>query len=211
MINMKKQAFNAAAILALTASAASHSSALVPNGDFKSSFDSWGYEFGGGGSYSVETTGGSGDNGGYLQMNQATGWGAVAISTDNPVGGTLAEFGLDAGQTTADLQWDQKLFSGAGGGMGIKIESWNETAVISDSGDQAAANTGSDWETFSYSYTIAPGATRLKVVLLGVNADSVMGYDNVTVTNATSAVPVPAAAWLFGSALAGLVAVRRKK
>jgi len=206
MINMKKQAFNAAAILALTASAASHSALLVPNGDFESNFDSWGYEFGGGGSYTVEATGGN--TGGYLQMNQATGWGAVAISTDSPVGGTLAEFGLDAGQTTADVQWDQKLFSGAGGGMGVKIESWNETAVISDSGDQFAANTGSGWETFSYSYTIAPGATRLKVVLLGVNADSVMGYDNVTITNA---VPVPAAAWLFGSALAGLVAVRRKK
>ncbi|MDA9820854.1 VPLPA-CTERM sorting domain-containing protein [Pseudomonadales bacterium] len=206
MINMKKQAFNAAAILALTASAASHSALLVPNGDFESNFDSWGYEFGGGGSYTVEATGGN--TGGYLQMNQATGWGAVAISTDSPVGGTLAEFGLDAGQTTADVQWDQKLFSGAGGGMGVKIESWNETAVISDSGDQFAANTGSGWETFSYSYTIAPGATRLKVVLLGVNIDSVMGYDNVTITNA---VPVPAAAWLFGSALAGLVAVRRKK
>ena len=208
MINMKKQAFNAAAILALTASAASHSAALVPNGDFESGFDSWGYEFGGGGSYSVEATGGN--TGGYLQMNQATGWGAVAVSTDNPVGGTLAEFGLDAGQTTADVQWDQKLFSGAGGGMGVKIESWNETAVISDSGDQFAANTGSGWETFSYSYTIAPGATRLKVVLLGVNTDSVMGYDNVTALR-TNAVPVPAAAWLFGSALAGLVAVRRKK
>ena len=209
MINMKRQAFNAAAILALTASAASHSAVLVPNGDFESGFDSWGYEFGGGGSYTVEATGGN--SGGYLQMNQATGWGSVAISTDDPVGGTLAEFGLDSGQTTADIQWDQKVFSGAGGGMGVKIESWNETAVISDSGDQIAANTGSGWETFSYSYTIAPGATRLKVVLLGVNNDSVMGYDNVTVLNGNAAVPVPAAAWLFGSALAGLVAVRRKK
>ena len=122
--------------------------------------------------------------GAYLQMNQATGWGAVAISTDSPVGGTLAEFGLDVGQTTADFQWDQKLFSGAGGGMGVKIESWNETAVISDSGDQFAANTGSGWETFSYNYTIAPGATRLKVILLGINNDSVMGFDNVTITNA---------------------------
>ena len=208
MINMKKQAFNAAAILALTASAASHASLLVPNGDFESGFDSWGFEFGGGGSYTVEATGGN--TGGYLQMNQSTGWGAVAISTDNPVGGTLAEFGL-TGETTANIQWDQKLFSGAGAGMGVKIESWNETSEISNSGDQFAANTGSGWETFSYNYTIAPGATRLKVVLLGVNNDSVMGYDNVTVLNGTAAVPVPAAAWLFGSALAGLVAVRRKK
>jgi hypothetical protein len=208
MINMKKQAFNAAAILALTASAASHSALLVPNGDFESNFDSWGYEFGGGGSYTVEATGGN--TGGYLQMGQASVWGSVAISTDNPVGGTLAEFGL-TGETTANMQWDQKVISGAGGGMGIKIESWNETAVISDSGDQVFTNTGSGWETFSYNYTIAPGATRLKVVLLGLNTDSVMGYDNVTALNGTAAVPVPAAAWLFGSALAGLVAVRRKK
>ena len=208
MINMKKQAFNAAAILALTASAASHSALLVPNGDFESNFDSWGYEFGGGGSYTVEATGGN--TGGYLQMGVASGWGSVAISTDDPLGGTLAEFGL-TGETTANVQWDQKLFSGAGGGMGVKMESWNETGVISDSGEITFANTGSGWETYSYNYTIAAGATRLKVVLLGVNNDSVMGYDNVTMLNGTAAVPVPAAAWLFGSALAGLVAVRRKK
>ena len=35
-------------------------------------------------------------------------------------------------------------------------------------------------------------------------------YDNLNFATA-SAVPVPAAAWLFGSAIAGLVAVRRKK
>ena len=198
----------AAATLALSMTASSFA-ALVPNGDFESNFDSWQYEFGGGGSYTVESTGGNTD--GYLRMGQASVWGSVAVSTDSPVGGTLAEFGLDDGQTTADMSWDQKLFSGAGGGMGVKIESWSEVGVISDSGDQIFGNTTADWENFSYSYTIAPGATRLKLVLLGVNTDSVMGYDNVSITNATSAVPVPAAAWLFGSALAGLVAVRRKK
>ncbi len=35
-------------------------------------------------------------------------------------------------------------------------------------------------------------------------------YDNINVNNGTAAVPVPAAAWLFGSALAGLMAARRK-
>jgi len=37
-----------------------------------------------------------------------------------------------------------------------------------------------------------------------------MYYDNLSVANA-SAVPVPAAAWLFGSALAGLAAYRKKE
>jgi hypothetical protein len=42
--------------------------------------------------------------------------------------------------------------------------------------------------------------------------ESVVGFDfDATITATTTAVPVPAAAWLFGSALAGLGWMRRKK
>ncbi|MEH6590520.1 MAG: VPLPA-CTERM sorting domain-containing protein [Halioglobus sp.] len=46
---------------------------------------------------------------------------------------------------------------------------------------------------------------RLEIELTGNKAIS---FDNIALT---SAVPVPAAAWLFGSALLGLVGVKRKK
>jgi hypothetical protein len=36
-------------------------------------------------------------------------------------------------------------------------------------------------------------------------------WDNISITADVSAVPVPAAAWLFGSALLGLGAVKRRK
>ncbi|MGB5323902.1 MAG: VPLPA-CTERM sorting domain-containing protein, partial [Pseudomonadales bacterium] len=42
-------------------------------------------------------------------------------------------------------------------------------------------------------------------------ASSGVFYDNINLAAAAPAVPVPAAAWLFGSALAGLVVARRKK
>jgi hypothetical protein len=211
MFNKKlnKQALiMSAAALALTASASSMAG-LVANGDFESGGDSWGVEPAGGASFTFPTTGGNGD--GYLRMDNTTAaWGGVAINTDDPAGALLADFGVVAGDSY-DFLWDMKAFSGAGGGSGIKIESWNEAGFLSTTGDQAFATT-SDWASYSYNYTVDAGATRLKIVLLGINADSVMGYDNVCIDDCSvSEVPVPAAAWLFGSALLGLAGVGRRK
>ena len=204
-MNLKKQATIAA--LAMTVSASSLAAfQLVPNGDFESGGDSWGLEYAGGGAFSFESTGGNA--GGYLQMdNTSAAWGSVAISTDEVGGSTLDVFNVTAGNTY-NFQWDQQ---GQGvGGLGIKIESWSDTGVIGDSGDINRLNESLGWETHNANYTVDAGATRLKVVLLGIH-NTVSGYDNVGITNAdASAVPVPAAAWLFGSALVGLVAARRK-
>lgn len=206
---LKKQALiMGAATLALTASASSMAAFnLVPNGDFEAGGDSWGIEGAGGSTFAFEATGGNG--GGFLKMDNTTAaWGGVAISTDDAAGALLADFGVAAGGTY-DFEFDMIALSGAGGGSGIKIESWNEAGFLSDTGDQVFAATSS-WTSHSYTYTIDAAATRLKIVLLGINADSVMGYDNVGIEGGVTPVPVPAAAWLFGSALAGLVAVRRK-
>lgn len=197
--------------LALAASQSSMAAfVLVPNGDFSTPAGAnWGVEPGGGSTFNFPTSGGNG--GGYLQMdNTSAAWGGVAISTDDPAGALLGDFGVSAGGTYT-FQWDQLCESGGCGGMGIKIESWSDTGVISDTGDLNFSNTGTGiWETFSTSYTIEATATRLKVVLLGINADSVIGYDNVGIDGAT-VVPVPAAVWLFGSGLLGLIGVARKK
>jgi len=204
-MNIKKQATIASLAMVMSASSLAAFQA-VPNGDFESGGADWALEYAGGGAFSFETTGGNG--GGYLQMdNTSAVWGSVAISTDDPAGSTLDVFNVTAGNSY-NFQWDQLSTNG---GLGIKVESWSDTGVISDSGDISRTNTGTGWETHNADYTIASGATRLKVVLLGIN-NSISGYDNVGITNGdVSAVPVPAAAWLFGSALAGLVAVRRNK
>lgn len=204
----KKAVLLGTAAVALTASATSMA-ALVPNGDFESGGDNWGVEPAGGASFSFEATGGNG--GGYLQMDNTTAaWGGVAVSTDDPAGSLLADFGVVAGNSY-DFLFDMKAVSGAGGGSGIKIESWNEAGFLSTTGDQVFAAT-SDWASYSYNYTIDAGATRLKIVLLGINADSVMGYDNVCIDDCSTApIPVPAAAWLFGSGLLGLFGIARRK
>jgi hypothetical protein len=56
--------------------------------------------------------------------------------------------------------------------------------------------------TMFYSESDSPLAS------IDLNGGSVFG---VSFDGTTAAVPVPAAAWLFGSALAGLTVVRRRK
>jgi len=70
--------------------------------------------------------------------------------------------------------------------------------------------------SYSLSHTLSTdpgvnGVTQWGFRVVGANVWStdVAAQGNIEI--ATTAVPVPAAAWLFGSALAGLVAVRRKK
>lgn len=102
------------------------------------------------------------------------------------------------------------FIKGFGPGFGFFFPIYNEdTTTLSDS----------TWTTFSHTLTlnsVNPGDWDNWIIQFGfVNTatnfdDSGVLYDNVSFSQ-VSAVPVPAAAWLFGSALLGLVAVRRKK
>lgn len=74
-------------------------------------------------------------------------------------------------------------------------------------------NVGPDWQTLSISVTVdAAWAAAGELLQVGFRNNtfefqpSTVFYDNINV----QAVPVPAAAWLFGSALVGLFAARRK-
>ena len=79
-------------------------------------------------------------------------------------------------------------------------------------------NADSDvWSSYAYSFTVGPdssgGITLQFAVACGADAGCVADYylDNVTISADVSAVPVPAAVWLFGSGLLGLVGVARRK
>ena len=66
--------------------------------------------------------------------------------------------------------------------------------------------TTDDWMTFTWTTTLDAGF--LDVGLRNTLADTYsIAYDNFTIT----AVPVPAAVWLFGSGLIGLVGIARRK
>ena len=186
----------ATATLALSMSATSFAALqLIENGDFSNGLDGYGVYNDAGTTFS--------DGGGYGLIDGA-GWGGGFVYKDDAP--SLASMGLTAGETYT-FQFD--MIAGTDGTTGIKVESWAAGAGIDNSGEIDFNGNGESWETYTYDYTIAAGADSFKIVLLG-NVGAQTSFDNVGIQVA-SAVPVPAAAWLFGSALAGLVAVRRNK
>lgn len=210
MFNKKKNTtMFVAAGLAMTMSASSFAAfELIPNGDFSEDWTHGKFEDGGAGSYAaVSPTGGNG--GGYGLASAANGgWGAGFVWGDAPQ--SAADYGYSGGDTMNFL-FDMKADGSNAGETGIKVESWADGSFIAGSDIQRDIDVAnSDWNTYSHSYTLAPGANQFKVVLVGTNTGGEVGFDNIKIDN-VSAVPVPAAAWLFGSALAGLTAIRRRK
>jgi hypothetical protein len=162
------------AVVAMVGIAKADTAVLFPNGDFDSPAGGPGdwLEVSGGVTYSYPTTGGNPN--GYGVMTDTGGWGIWVGGAATPI--SLASLGLTAGQTYNFVQ-DMKILSGSSIG-GLKIESWDATHALSDSGDRRPATGSGTWATYSFSYTINPAATGLKIVpLWGPN--SVVGYDNL--------------------------------
>ncbi len=138
--------------------------------------------------FTFETTGGSGGTGGYGKIDNSAGGAWAVLIQEGGTGPSPAEGGgiplssLGSGLVAGE----QYTFSldmidlDAGATMaGLKIESWNETDQLGNSGDNLTAITDS-WTTYSYDYTIVPGATRLKFVPVISGGDlSAVGFDNV--------------------------------
>ena len=71
------------------------------------------------------------------------------------------------------------------------------------------------WKSFSFTAITGPdvsgGVTLQLGATNGPGNPTTMFYDNISITADVNAVPVPAAVWLFGSGLLGLVGVARRK
>jgi hypothetical protein len=151
---------------------------LFPDGDFDHPAGTNGpwVETGGGTVWSYPTTGGN--PGGYGVMDGTLGWGIWVGGNTTPL--PLGPLGLVAGNSY-DFTMDMNQFSLGNGThpAGLKIESWGPGGKISDSGDMTTP-TAPGWQTYLFNYTIAPGATGLKVVPLW-EAGGVDGYDNIGV------------------------------
>ncbi len=92
------------------------------------------------------------------------------------------------------------IFGSQAGDVTVKGFQGGTTAALT----QVFRTLGSDqWSLFSLT-----GWNNLTSVTITAQKDF-LAFDNVTI-NAPTATPVPAAVWLFGSGLAGLVATRRK-
>ena len=94
--------------------------------------------------------------------------------------------------------------------------------IGSDNGSQIQLNTGaanntgagyqaSQLKTFTVTTGFLLGQNALKIIVDNANCGGCTNPMGLLITGTLSAVPLPAAAWLFGSALLGLVVVARRK
>jgi hypothetical protein len=155
---------------------ATNTTNLVTDGDFESpngDVGPWQNQFGGD-TISFLPTGGNPN--GCVQITDAGSYGGIAYV--NPPSLALANLGLVAGQTYTFLM-DMQIVAGQNIG-GLKLESWTDTAIISDSGNMYPLAGTTNWATYSFTYHISPGATHLNIVpLWGPN--STVNYDNIAV------------------------------
>jgi hypothetical protein len=182
---------------------------LAVNGGFETGdFTDW-TQFPGGGTQSITTVNpasgiyagnmyleGGPSNNVLKQANLAAGLLApgqtVSVSFD--VRGTLADGGVLFAENFSEL---------SGGGV-----SNNDLKVISVS---------SEWTHVSYDTVLGPdvsGGFTLQFAAVCGAATSCLAdvfLDNISITADVSAVPIPAAVWLFGSGLIGLVGVARSR
>lgn len=196
-------------LAALSVATVASAQILVPNGDFENGNTGW-VEATGGETpvvFAYETTGGSGDNGGYASMDATGGqWGVLV----NPPEAGIAGGGLDIGtigvtaNATNTFTIDLKTFSGTAGG-GMKVEAWAGNALLGNSGDINAPGSFADWTSFTFDWFVPDGTEKMIFVPLW-GANSVVGYDNVGV------VPEPSTfALLGGLAALGVVMYRRRR
>jgi hypothetical protein len=205
---MKKIALGIAVVAMVSVASAG---ILVPNGDFEAGDDgNWstdGGEWGTGGyTATYESTGGSGDNGGYGQiLSYGDNWSIfVNPTTAGADGGgvPVTDLGVTAG-TTATFQIDLKNFAGTSPG-GMKVEAWGSNVLIGNSGDVRAPSSYDDWTTFTFDWVVPDGTEKMIFVPLW-GADSTVGFDNVGV------VPEPATLGLLAISGGVLAFLRRFK
>jgi hypothetical protein len=180
MKNIKKLLGTMALVAIASASQAQFTTNLFPNGDFANGGPTadW-VEVSGGGTFGYGYPDSGGNPGNYGAItNVSGGWGIWVGGDATPL--PLESLGLVPGTTYTFLQ-DMITLAGTNTG-GLKVESWGPGGqILPNSGDMRPATwTTNGWATYTFNYTIQPGATGIKVVpLWGVN--STVGYDNFRV------------------------------
>jgi len=183
----------------------------------------------------------TGDFTGWTQFPGSLGAAGQEVSTINPSSGTysghltetaaaaniikqanLLPGAWTAGQTV-DIQFDIRGTAQAGGVFFAELFSELSGGGTSKSeilgGGPLFPNADPDvWTTYNFTAAVGPdtsgGVTLQFNAACGADTNCLADYflDNVSIVADVNAVPVPAAAWLFGSGLLGLAgAARRKK
>jgi hypothetical protein len=135
--------------------------------------------------------------------------GIVTLSSGAPSSVSIANHSSLGNEVTGIAGWLSTVDGLASGNSSVLIA--NDSSDIYTSGQQAAFHSAQMQSGSGGSYqlnTMFYSASDSPLAAIDLNGGSVFG---VSFDGTTAAVPVPAAAWLFGSALAGLTVVRRRK
>jgi len=207
----------AAAMLLCTSAAQAASMDIAQNGGFETGdFTGW-QEFPNGGTQTITSVNPS--SGTYAANLNVP----VRSQTDPAVDNLLKNANLQAGNLTPGapitITWDMRgSLQGAGGVVFVELFS-----EFSGGGATGEIYTGgpifptADWASFTWNTNLGADVSGGVTLQLKTSCGPVEGcgvdayFDNVTITTDVSAVPVPAAVWLFGSGLLGLIGVARRK
>ncbi|MGB5718279.1 MAG: VPLPA-CTERM sorting domain-containing protein [Gammaproteobacteria bacterium] len=141
-------------------------------------------------------------------------------AVDNVIKNANLAAGLLTPGASITVEWDMYgSLTGAGGV--IFIELFSELAGGGTSkaeifgGGPTNPNTG--WTHYIWNTTLGPNVDGGVTLQLKTSCGPIEGcgvdafFDRISITTDVSAVPVPAAVWLFGSGLLGLVGIARRK
>jgi len=173
----------------------------------ESTFDSSNYSWTIVGTTSTTTPIVAAPPGGGTEITAETG--IITLSSGDPTEVSIANHSSLGSEITGIAGWLSTVAGLAGGSESVVIA--NDSSDIYTAGQQAAFHGGQMQTTTGGSYqlnTMFYSADSSPLAPIDLNGGSVFG---VSFDGTTAAIPVPAAAWLFGSALAGLTVARRRK
>ncbi|MGB5259912.1 MAG: VPLPA-CTERM sorting domain-containing protein [Gammaproteobacteria bacterium] len=193
---------------------------IAVNGGFETGdFSGW-TQFPNGGTQAVTSPG----NGSTYAANLVV---PVRTQTDPAVDNLLKNANLEAGLLTPGaaitVTWDLRgSLQGAGGVVFVELFSelaggGTSKAEIYTGGPIFPNADPNMWTSYTWNTTLGPNVDGGVTLQLKASCGPVDGcgtdifFDNITITTDVNAIPIPAAVWLFGSGLVGLIGVARRK